>query len=201
VFSPPIMTKSRTFQRTRNGSPRIGRLVSRKRKRTKKKPLGREALRDVQERAVPRPTQYSSDEKRIDKIRKSVRSKVKTPAANESLLIVPPEFVYKSPTFWLVLVALFSSVIYGFWETLTQLELTWRNQPDYSHGYLIVPLALILLWSRRETFPGIRANVDWWGLSLICLSVGMRVLGSLAYMDFLDGYAIVPLLGGITWVL
>ena len=79
--------------------------------------------------------------------------------------------------------------------------MAWRIEPDYSHGYLILPLACILLWIRRDSFPGLRERCEPLGLLLIAFSVCMRIAGRLLYMDFLDGYSLVPLLAGLVWFL
>ncbi len=92
-------------------------------------------------------------------------------------------------------------VIYAFWPTLVWAESTWRNEPDYSHGYLVPLLAALLLANRSESFPGVRERPSYWGVSLVFLAVLMRFAGRLLYMDFLDGYAILPLIAGIVWVM
>lgn len=92
-------------------------------------------------------------------------------------------------------------MIYAFWPTLVWAESTWRNEPDYSHGYLVPILAALLLANRSESFPGVRANPSYWGLSLVFVAVLMRFAGRLMYMDFFDGYAILPLTAGIVWVM
>jgi len=178
--------------------------VSRKRNRKKKGPIGRDSLRDVQERAIPRRSQYDARSKDISKAgreRKRSRNEDGANEDGEKLVMVAPASIYKSTSFWLWFVALGTACLFAFWQTFKQLELTWRNEADYSHGYLVVPLALLILWHRRETFPGVRESVDWWGLTLICIAVAMRCVASLAYMEFLDGYALVPLVGGMIWLL
>lgn len=108
--------------------------------------------------------------------------------------------VWKRPGFGVWGVALLIAFCFSFWQTLQWLELRWREEPDYSHGYLVIPLALTLLWIRRDTFPGVTSRVDWRGCSLILLAVLMRFIGRVGYMDFLDGWAIAPFVGGIIWM-
>lgn len=81
------------------------------------------------------------------------------------------------------------------------MELQWRTEPDYSHGYLVIPLALTLLYSRRHSFPGLSAEIGWAGLILIGLAGSLRILSSLSYMDFLDGWSIIPWVAGVVWLL
>lgn len=107
---------------------------------------------------------------------------------------------WKHPSVGLWCLLLTGTFVFSFWQTLQWLELQWRNEPDYSHGYLVIPLAATLLWIRRDTFPGVASRVDLRGCSLILLAVLMRIAGRFGYMDFLDGWAIAPLVGGITWL-
>jgi exosortase len=88
-----------------------------------------------------------------------------------------------------------------YWKTLVAMELQWRTEPDYSHGYLIIPLSVILLYSRRDSFPGYSSKFSWAGLILICVAGTLRLISSLSYMDFLDGWSIVPWVAGIVWML
>ena len=73
-----------------------------------------------------------------------------------------------------------------YWKTLVAMELQWRTEPDYSHGYLIIPLSVILLYSRRDSFPGYSSKFSWAGLILICVAGTLRLISSLSYMDFLE---------------
>ncbi|EMI44606.1 eight transmembrane protein EpsH [Rhodopirellula sp. SWK7] len=91
--------------------------------------------------------------------------------------------------------------LYAYWPTLVWMEDTWSREPDYSHGYLVPLLAAMLLWHRTATFPGVRAEPSYAGLSLVLLAVVMRLAGRLLYMDFLDAYSILPLIAGVVWVL
>lgn len=187
--------------------------ISKKRKRTKKVPLGREALRDVQERAVPRPTQYAnvkasksktpSKKNGIeDAASRSARRSETTPTKKRSNpLIAANELACNWSLVAALVAVLAASITYALWPTLRWAEASWRLEPDYSHGYLILPLACVLLWLRKDTFPGIRERCEPAGLFLIALSVCMRIAGRLLYMDFLDGYSLIPLLAGIVWFL
>lgn len=91
--------------------------------------------------------------------------------------------------------------LYAYWPTLVWIEDSWRHEPDYSHGYLVLPLALLLCWNRWDSFPGILPSVSWAGVSLIGLAVLMRFVSRLIYADFLDAWSILPLTAGAVWLL
>src|SRR5262249_49984724 len=44
-------------------------------------------------------------------------------------------------------------LLWAYWPSLTVLVGRWSAEPQYSHGYLVVPFALVLLWTRRQSLP------------------------------------------------
>lgn len=90
---------------------------------------------------------------------------------------------------------------WAYWTTLESLVGAWNREPDYSHGFLVAPLAFFFLWTRRDRFPGITDRLAWPGLALIVLSVGMRVVASRYYLEAIDGWSIMVWAGGVAWLL
>ena len=84
-------------------------------------------------------------------------------------------------------------LVYSFWPTLQWVVGAWNSQPDYSHGYLVVPLALAILSHRIGLFRGVAVKPSYSGLSLVMLSVAMRVAAAVIYAEFLDAWAVLPL--------
>jgi exosortase len=81
---------------------------------------------------------------------------------------------------------------WSYWPTLCELVATWEREPDYSHGYLVVPVALLFLWLRRASFPGMSAGSLAWGMSLLAVCLGLRAVDALFFFEFLDGYSLLP---------
>ena len=189
--------------------------MSKKRKRIKKNPVGREALQDIQERAVPRPSQYATEAPRkrqsspksngnkLDAAsrRAAGRSDSKREKKPANRLIAASDLCVNWKAVTSITAILAFGIVYAWWPTLSWAEMAWRLEPDYSHGYLILPLTCVLLWLRQDTFPGIREHCEPVGLLLIALSIVMRIAGRLLYMDFLDGYSLIPLMAGLVWFL
>ncbi len=90
---------------------------------------------------------------------------------------------------------------WAYWPTLGQLVGEWNRQADYSHGYLVPPLALWILWARRSSFPGL--SLKWAGLGLLLLaaSVGLRVFAARFYFDTIDAWSILVWIAGAVWLL
>ncbi|WP_372719809.1 exosortase/archaeosortase family protein [Novipirellula sp.] len=115
------------------------------------------------------------------------------------------EVLVQPPSAWWVgfglpaAVAFSLAFLYAYWPTLVWIEQTWRNEPDYSHGYLVPLLAMLLCWNRLDQLPGVSQRVSWAGVSLIALAVVMRFASRLVYADFLDAWSLLPLIAGVVW--
>ena len=49
---------------------------------------------------------------------------------------------------------------WSYWPTLTYLVSRWDAVADYSHGFLVVPLALAFMWFRRDRYPHDARTLD-----------------------------------------
>jgi exosortase len=86
--------------------------------------------------------------------------------------------------------------IWAYWSTLWALVEVWNREPDYSHGFLVAPLAIVFLVVQRvyypQSYPGIGPSSPAVGLPLLALALAMRYASGLYYFDFLDGWSIIP---------
>ena len=96
-----------------------------------------------------------------------------------------------------ILGAIFS---WAYWPTLVKLVHAWDTQPDYSHGFLVAPVAIYILWARKDRFPGFTGGLAWPGLILIGLGIGVRALGAVFYLDSADGWSIPFWVAGVIWL-
>jgi exosortase len=101
----------------------------------------------------------------------------------------------------IVALILAPAFLWAYWPTLVWMESLWRNEPDYSHGYLILPLAGLIAYARWDLFPGVRPGVSWQGVSLLIVAIAIRIVGRFGYMDFLDGWSLLPWFAGVAWML
>jgi exosortase len=91
--------------------------------------------------------------------------------------------------------------VWSYWPTLVSIVDTWIKQPDYSHGFLVIPLAVLFLWVRRATCPAVSADGTLVGLSLLSASLTMRILAGRYFMEFLDAWSILPWAAAIVAIL
>ena len=94
---------------------------------------------------------------------------------------------------------------WSYWPTLRELVNTWNHVPDYSHGYLVAPLAVLFLWARRDRMPtaatpAAAASPAWPGLVLVAIGLAMRFVGDWYYLESLDGWSILLWVGGAIWL-
>jgi exosortase len=81
---------------------------------------------------------------------------------------------------------------------LRDLAAAWEKDPNYSHGYLVIPIALLVLWRRRGPYasPGAaRGNPLGWAVLVASL-----VLRAAAYERgsyWIETFTMVPALGGL----
>ena len=89
---------------------------------------------------------------------------------------------------------------WSYWPTLRELADIWNREPDYSHGYLVLPLFAYFLWLRRDSLPS-SLRPSWFGVVLVGLSIGLRVAGSRFFLTPLDGWSIVLWCSGVAMCL
>lgn len=102
---------------------------------------------------------------------------------------------------WALAAVLVAVFVWAYWPTLRQLVHAWETQPDYSHGYFVVPLALYFLWARRDRFPGV-SNSHWlWpGFVLLGLGIYLRYVSAVYFLQQVDGWSLLFWVAGIAWI-
>ncbi len=91
--------------------------------------------------------------------------------------------------------------VWCYLPTIRALVAAWIREPDYSHGFFVVPLAILFLWARRDSCPAAGGLFRVWGWLLIIVGLAMRWIGARYYLEALDGWSIVVWLGGVVAVL
>ncbi len=81
-------------------------------------------------------------------------------------------------------------------HVLTKLVHDWATDDNYSHGFLVVPIAAYLLWERRSALQRCEPRPANWGLVLILGSLSVLVAGTLGAELFLTRVSIVGVVAG-----
>ena len=113
---------------------------------------------------------------------------------------VSPSSTRIAPAWIAAALVLLAVLAWSYWSTFVELVHIWDSSPDYSHGYLVAPLAAWFLWRRRGTLPWSEIAPSWAGLTLIALAAAARVAAARFYFPELDGCSLPLWLAGACWL-
>jgi exosortase len=101
----------------------------------------------------------------------------------------------------LCFVAVFVTLGWAYEPNLIFLWRTWLNEPDYTHGFLVVPIALVILWNRwPKSEPADEAVpiISWWpGWLLIAATLVARAMFNERGMRWMESATLLPVLLGL----
>jgi exosortase len=95
----------------------------------------------------------------------------------------------------LILVACASFLVL-FAPVLARLVQDWANDGNYSHGFLILPLALYFVWERRKRLAVIPPQPTLLGLGVVAAGLAMLLAGVLGAELFLTRLSIIVVAAG-----
>lgn len=96
---------------------------------------------------------------------------------------------------WLGLVV---AVLCGLYApTLSRLVAQWSRDEDYTHGFLILPLAAYFVWDRRERLKTIPVQPSILGVGLLGFGLAVFVLGTVGAELFLQRMSLIVVLAGL----
>lgn len=81
-----------------------------------------------------------------------------------------------------------------FWPTVASIVAIWIRSETFTHGFIVVPICLWLVWRRRETVASIPARPWWPGLAVIFAAGALWFLTSVADVLGLKQFALVFML-------
>jgi exosortase len=90
-----------------------------------------------------------------------------------------------------------TGVVLVYWNVFQKLVHDWANDGNYSHGFLIVPIALFFAWERRDRLRAITPKPAWFGLVVFGVSIFVLVAGILGSELFLTRISFLGVLTGI----
>ena len=88
---------------------------------------------------------------------------------------------------------LFFLTFFPVWKNLVE---AWSTSDEYSHGFLIVPVALFLVWRKRKMLSQLEIRPSWWGLAVVLFSLAAYLLSMLAGVITTASLSMIPFLGG-----
>ena len=99
----------------------------------------------------------------------------------------------------------FLAVLFGgigaYFPTISEMVATWNREQDYSHGFLVLPISLLILGLKSASFPRTASPAWLIGLGLLIASFALRFFSALYYFGSIDGWSIILWLGGVVALL
>ena len=79
----------------------------------------------------------------------------------------------------------------------------WDADPNYSHGKLVIPIALFILW-RRLSDPAAKPSptavpAPWWGWVFLTAILAVRAIAYEYYLRWVETATLVPAIACLTW--
>lgn len=90
-----------------------------------------------------------------------------------------------------VVVGFLALLLYAYREVIQWYWLPrWGDEQGYySYAYLVPPLALVMIWMRREQLLKLHARPSWWGIPVYLIAMGIHLLGHWGYSSWVSSMA------------
>jgi exosortase len=80
---------------------------------------------------------------------------------------------------------------------------TWSNDENYQHGFLVIPIALFILWRRLAEIPWEEASdigtAPWLGWVLLLAALVVRSVAYEWSLQWVETATVLPAIVGLTW--
>jgi exosortase len=116
------------------------------------------------------------------------------PDRTDAVATAPP----RAAVTWLVV--FLAALAWVFWPSFVTLLSRWSRDPQYTHGYVVPLFAALVLYLRRDRFPGFKPSYDGVGVALLVIAVIARLAASLFAFDWLEHGSFLPAVVGVVWL-
>jgi exosortase A len=106
-----------------------------------------------------------------------------------------------SATTWAGLLALAVALAGLYWNVIPHLVEQWKDEEDYTHGFLILPLALYFVWEGRERLRALVPKPSLLGAGLLAVGLLTLLVGSIGAELFLQRFSLLLVLAGLVWLM
>ncbi len=107
------------------------------------------------------------------------------------------------PAWWWALGVAAAVLGLAYAPNLLELGRTWGTDENYQHGFLVIPIALFILWRRLAEIP-LEEDSDigtapWWGWALLLAALVARSVAYEGGFQWVETATILPAIVGLTW--
>ncbi len=98
---------------------------------------------------------------------------------------------------WVSAAVVLAALAVTYHDVAAGLVRQWRTDDNYSHGFVVLPLALWFAWDRRAAVRALPLEPSRWGLFLLAGSLALLVTGTLGAELFLARISLIGVLAGL----
>jgi exosortase A len=88
-----------------------------------------------------------------------------------------------------------------FWPTFHSMVEIWERSDTFTHGYLIFPISIWLIWRQRDQLARVEPRPDLRGLILVAVAGAGWLLADAGSVNVVAQYAFIAILIGAVWTL
>jgi exosortase A len=88
------------------------------------------------------------------------------------------------------------AVVAIYWDTAKSIAAIWASSQTFTHGYLIVPITLLLVWMKRREVAALAPRPDLLGFALLAGAGLTWLAAEAAQVQVLAQYALVAMVPG-----
>lgn len=129
---------------------------------------------------------------------RSSELKMRTPLSETAKTSLPVAWPVEWRNASLALTGSLVLVAILYWSTLRSMVDLWRTS-TFSHGFLVVPMILYLVWERRKRLALISPVVTVWAIPFLAVVGFGWLLGNLSETAILQQLCVASLVVGLVW--
>lgn len=93
--------------------------------------------------------------------------------------------------------------VLAYFPNLCDLIKVWSEDPNYTHGYLVIPIALFILWQQLSSpvskISSGAVPAPWWGWVFLTVVLVLRTVMYERGSEWLENSTIILAIGALTW--
>ncbi|WNB78109.1 exosortase A [Methylomonas koyamae] len=104
---------------------------------------------------------------------------------------------WRKPLAVTLVVTLFSLLVFA--ETWASIVAIWSRSETFTHGFLVAPTSLWLIWLRRQQYRNLQAQFSWFGLLGAVAGGFLWLVADLVHVLVVQQWAVVGILVSSLW--
>lgn len=97
----------------------------------------------------------------------------------------------------------FFAFVMAYLPNFHALVTIWNQDPNYTHGYLVIPISLYILWQQLSTpVPKITTSTvvaPWWGWVFLALTLILRIFMYERGSEWLENFTLILAVAALAW--